>query len=91
MGSVWNGVARQASGFRFYFLSRVGVGTGDGGLWAGGVGFFFVMVRLLLLYILINKWGLNSLREYNKKRGGVGRRGFLCELFIKRKKKKETY
>lgn len=62
MGSVWNGVARQASGFRFYFLSRVGVGTGDGGLWAGGFFLFFlVMVRLLLLYILINKWGLNSL------------------------------
>lgn len=57
----------------------------------GRVGFFFVMVRLLLLYILINKWGLNSLRENNKKKmGGVGRRGFLCELFIKRKKKKRN-
>lgn len=79
MGSVWNGVARQVSGS--FFLSRVGVGlcvgTGERGWWVGG---FFVMVRLLLLYIVINtgKWDLTVF-----KMGCVG--GFLCESFINRK------
>lgn len=53
------------------------VGTGERGWWVGG---FFVMVRLLLLYIVINtgKWDLTVF-----KMGCVG--GFLCESFINRK------
>lgn len=60
MGSVWNGVARQVSGS--FFLSWVGVGLclcGDVRMRLVG-GWVFVMVRLLLLYIVINtgKWDL---------------------------------
>lgn len=63
MGSVWNGVARQVSGS--FFLSWVGVGLclcGDGRMRLVG-GWVFVMVRLLLLYIVINtgKWDLKCL------------------------------
>lgn len=54
----------------FFLFFRLGeeVGTADGRPASGFAGgwaivFFFGMVRLLLLYILINKWGFNSLRE----------------------------
>lgn len=79
MGSVWNRVARQVSGYFLSVLGGSGTLCGNGQTRLAG-GWVFVTVRLLLLYIVINT-GKRDLTVF--KMGCVG--GFLCELFINRK------